>query len=248
MAEYKEKFLKSFTLAEILIVLMVIGVLATMTIPSLLRGVQGMHFRASYSKAANTIINLTAAEKVSGNLPAKTSVDGADSLFDSLSDNLPVIGYLPAKDLNLGTGTPLNIVKIDTERPTGRGRYRNWILTDGKFSYLVTQAAIDSKKDCCSSKLEIINNQTDNTASAEAPRANNGTTNDALSNRSCYVIYVDVNSVTSGPNTTFSNSLAKKTKINSIVDDTYPIYVGIDGATSGNPNTTITGRITSAMK
>ena len=43
---------KGFTLAEILIVLMVIGVIATMTIPSLMKGVAEAQYKAAYKKGA----------------------------------------------------------------------------------------------------------------------------------------------------------------------------------------------------
>ena len=40
-----------FTLAEILIVLMVIGIIATMTIPGLMKGVQEAQYKTAYKKA-----------------------------------------------------------------------------------------------------------------------------------------------------------------------------------------------------
>ena len=42
---------KGFTLAEILIVLMVIGIIATMTIPGLMKGVQEAQYKTAYKKA-----------------------------------------------------------------------------------------------------------------------------------------------------------------------------------------------------
>ena len=41
---------KGFTLAEILIVLMVIGVIATMTVPSLMKGVNEATYKTAYKK------------------------------------------------------------------------------------------------------------------------------------------------------------------------------------------------------
>ena len=64
---------KGFTLAEILIVLMVIGIIATMTIPGLMKGVQEARFKTAYKKAYNTIVNLSAMASVNGELPVKGS-------------------------------------------------------------------------------------------------------------------------------------------------------------------------------
>ena len=64
---------KGFTLAEILIVLMVIGVVATMTIPSLMRGVQDAQFKTAYKKAFNAVVNIAAMESISGNFVANQS-------------------------------------------------------------------------------------------------------------------------------------------------------------------------------
>ena len=46
---------KGFTLAEILIVLMVIGVIATLTVPTMMKGVTEAQLKTSYKKAYNTI-------------------------------------------------------------------------------------------------------------------------------------------------------------------------------------------------
>ena len=58
------RFKKGFTLAEILIVLMVIGVIATMTVPSMMKGVQEAQYKTGFKKAYNTITNLYAMLQV----------------------------------------------------------------------------------------------------------------------------------------------------------------------------------------
>ena len=81
---------KGFTLAEILIVLMVIGVIATMTIPSMMKGVTEAQLKAGYKKAYNTIANFAAMERVAGNLPQKAAVEDAALLYQSLNASLSV--------------------------------------------------------------------------------------------------------------------------------------------------------------
>lgn len=239
---------KAFTLAEILIVLMVIGVIATMSIPALMKGVNSSQFKATYSKAMNAIVNLTAAQKVSGSLPSRTSDKNADDLFDILVSNLAVKGYVPTSVAKLGGAEIISPDKVTMEQPVGDGRYKNWILTDDNFAYLITKSSGGAEDSTCFTKLEIIDYQANNTSGTTPPSADSGKTNDSLSHKACFVVYVDVNSVTSGPNTTFANSLGKNDKLPAIIDDTFPVYVGLDGATPGNQNTTITGRIAASLK
>ena len=81
---------KGFTLAEILIVLMVIGVIATMTVPSLMKGVNEAQFKTAYKKAFNAVTNIAAVEKISGQLPTSNSLTSAKNFFASLNANLSV--------------------------------------------------------------------------------------------------------------------------------------------------------------
>ena len=60
---------KGFTLAEILIVLMVIGVIATMTVPSMMKNVQDAQYKTGLKKAYNTLANMTAKFGVEGKMP-----------------------------------------------------------------------------------------------------------------------------------------------------------------------------------
>ena len=74
---------KGFTLAEILIVLMVIGVIATMTIPTLLGAVQDQQYKTAYKKAFNQISGIMAMEAVGGSLPAKNKIAGNNSVHNN---------------------------------------------------------------------------------------------------------------------------------------------------------------------
>ena len=84
---------KGFTLAEVLIVLMVIGAIATMTIPSLMKGVTETQWKTAYKKAYNAVINLTAMERIAGSLPSTADATGVGLMFQSLQSNLSAKDY-----------------------------------------------------------------------------------------------------------------------------------------------------------
>ena len=237
------RFKKGFTLAEILIVLMVIGALATMTVPSLMTGVQNEQFKSLYKKALNSMTNLLAMAKLTGDLPIVANTATADKLFDILNSNLSVKGYALA-DVNnsaLNSGKILSPSQIldRLTNPHVEGRYWNWIITEDNMAYLIkkgSKSANNNNNDttgACKTKLGIIASQEENGPAAK-------------DNEICFTIYVDVNGVASGPNLAFTpenNQINANDALPKLIYDQFPIYVGFDGATAGNPKTTVTGRI-----
>ena len=228
------RFKKGFTLAEILIVLMVIGALATMTIPSLIKGVTEAQYKTSYRKALNAMINLTTMEKLSGNLPSTNA--SPDKLFDLLAGSLSVKSYIANGEGNaalLGNGVTATVSNYTATKPT-ENKSTNWIVSEDNIGYLVQAGAAS-----CKSKMDIIQGQTGNANLETTP---------------CYVIWVDVNGLSAGPNLKIENKagdgnyVADSAQFNTLEQDQYPIYVGTDGATAGNQKTTVTGRIAADLK
>ena len=196
-------------------------------------------------------------EKLSGNLPSTTSAEGAGKLFDILSASLSVKAYVPLSKNTLataGTGTTVSVDDYDTARPSDTkdaqnntvSRAQNWIVTEDNFAYLVAQTSNTTK---CETKIELNATQGKITSEeSSAAKLTSGKTNDTLASKACYVIYVDVNGLSSGPNTVIQNTILSTKKVPAITDDTFPVYVALDGATSGNQKTTITGRIAADLK
>ena len=60
---------KVFTLSEILIVLMIIGFISALTVPSLMKTINEAQIKTAYKKAFNTISNLYAMEIIAGQTP-----------------------------------------------------------------------------------------------------------------------------------------------------------------------------------
>ncbi len=248
---------KGFTLAEILIVLMVIGAIATMTIPSLMKGVTESQWKTAYKKAYNAVVNLTAMERIAGQLPSTPDKTGVGKMFQSLNQNLAVKDYAAApasisdaeptytasqfkSAIQFSVATSADQSETPAEGDdTGEtlnagtiGDISPWITTDDNISYLVTKPAGSGT---CSTKLEI------NSAGADA---------DAQA-KACVVVVVDVNGLTNGPNKVepqISSTLDASTSLSSLTGDRYYIYIGIDGATAGSKKSTVTGRIVSDLK
>ena len=242
---------KGFTLAEILIVLMVIGAIATMTIPSLMRGVTESQWKTAYKKAYNTIVNLTAMERISGQLPSSANEVGITKMFQSLNSNLSVKDYA-AIPTDLSDGNTLTTsafysgVKFTDAAgnlldPGGDDVYdasaindiSPWIITEDNLAYIVTTSGESS----CGTKQQI--NAAENAADA--------------AKLSCVYIVVDVNGLTNGPNIiepqlTGTQGLTPQNAMNTLTGDRYYIFVGLDGATAGSKKTTVTGRIAADIK
>lgn len=251
---------KGFTLAEILIVLMVIGVIATMTIPSMMKGVAEAQLKAGYKKAYNTIVNFAAMEKISGTLPAKATDAGVKALYAGLNSSLSVKEYgfdatgsaavsadYSRTCLNLaaaggegetdtlGTGTDCAQVTYE-DASAGAATTGNsaWITTDDGMSYQVYKGGATAN--------QALTKQEINAAASEA---------DAVTASSA-VIIVDVNGLGKGPNLFekqgYEVELEEGKSLDTITGDRYKIYVGSDGATAGPKNFTVTGRMVADSK
>lgn len=236
---------KGFTLAEVLIVLMVIGAIATMTIPSLMKGVTETQWKTSYKKAYNAVINLCAMERISGALPSTADSAGISKMFESLNANLSVKDYADASATAIDSGTVVltkdlkngvtftdsngSTVNTGTNQATFGNNMSAWITSDDGISYAVVNGT------GCGTKQQIDG-------------AENIT--DVLQN-SCVVVVVDVNGLTKGPNILEpqqTDGITSTATLGTLTGDRYYIFVGRDGATAGPKGVTVTGRIAGDLK
>lgn len=249
---------KGFTLAEILIVLMVIGVIATMTIPSMMKGVTEAQLKTGYKKAYNTISNFAAMERVSGTLPARATQDNIDSLYTALNNSLSVKGYATdgmnsgtvnptgsgvkcitlANGSTLGTsdGTCATVDAATTDSGTIGNNATAWIVTEDNIAYAVVQGGATTTNAYTKQQIAALDSDADATLHSSA------------------VIYVDVNGITKGPNTFEVQGVSETLDIqnysplDTITGDRFKIYIGIDGATAGPREGTATGRMAADIK
>jgi len=263
---------KGFTLAEILIVLMVIGVIATMTIPSLMKGVAEAQYKAGYKKAYNAIVNLAAMERISGQLPTKPDASQANTFFVAMANSLSVKEFISSATTSThdtqhidsgvvalpGDGKASaklsddQIVGLSSAAATNQAssiaatsaNNTAWIVTDDGLAYTILIGSGEAANDC-GLKADITSADT-----AEAAIA-----------KSCLVIVVDVNGLYKGPNRleiqntsggttgTAADTIASATtKMATLTRDQYYIYVGSDGATAGPVGTTVSGRVVADLK
>ena len=254
---------KGFTLAEILIVLMVIGVIATMTIPSMMKGVTEAQLKAGYKKAYNTIANFAAMERVAGAWPAKGTAENMALLYQGLNSSLSVKTFarqsvnegavLQSSDDNYkacitaeinGTNTTIgsgndcfeiHTAAAATENGTASSVDEIWIVTEDNIAYTVQNGGRTDQN--CATKQAISAAEDDNAAAA----------------LSCFVMVVDVNGLAKGPNTLETqglgqNEITDTSSMETLTGDQYKIYTGLDGATSGPRSATVTGRIMADLK
>ena len=83
-----------FTLAEVLVTLMIIGVIAAMTIPSLMQSTAQQEFRAAFKKAVSMINQAVTLNYALDGMDA-TDYTG-ESFFDIMSQRLNVLSSVPA--------------------------------------------------------------------------------------------------------------------------------------------------------
>ncbi len=249
---------KGFTLAEILIVLMVIGVIATMTVPSLMKGVNEATYKTAYKKAFNAVTNIAAVEKISGQLPATSTQTAAENFFASLNSNLSVKEYYPmgntgditkvqdietkstvydktkvgSTEFKLGPGT-----KSTGESSLGKNKFSSWMITEDGLAYAVTYTGgAGCGKDGKEGTKAYINSKT---------------TMAEVHDQACLIVAVDVNGIMKGPNileAQVSKGIASNAKLDTLVSDRYYIYIGTDGAATGPKGITVSGRLLSDMK
>lgn len=240
---------KGFTLAEILIVLMVIGVIATMTVPSMMKGVQEAQYKTGFKKAYNTLTNLTGKLGVEGKMPAASGQFDITSFFIAMMDNLSVREvylYDPAQRAAApgtavrgvtywsdGTqrqfGPAVNAFAIAQQNNTSVDNY--WIITDDGIAYTLEEGPQNAT---CSEK-GVISRQT---------------TEEQMSLASCFRILVDVNGVNKAPNLLEPQSygLTRGNAMTALTGDRFHVYVGRDGVTTGNSGDHAAARIVADMK
>ncbi len=241
---------KGFTLAEVLIVLMVIGAIATMTIPSLMKGVTEQQWKTTYKKAYNALVNLCAMERVTGALPSAPDAASVTRMFDSLVNSLSIKNYSAATvkiDSKAALTTSEFKAGVKYTDPNGAtvtkgsatdqidystaGTQSPWMTADDGISYVVLKGAGTS----CGTKMDIDVATNTETASQQA----------------CVIIVVDVNGLAKLPNMIEpqqSGTLAATTQLTTLTGDQYYIFVGRDGASAGSMKTTVTGRIVGDLK
>ena len=241
---------KGFTLAEILIVLMVIGVIATMTVPSMMKGVTESQYKTGFKKAYNTITNMSAKLGVEGKMPVSSSQFDVTSFFVAMMENLSVreVAQYAVDNRAAALGSDVRGLTYFTDgaqktfgsgngtialNATNTTSVENvWISTDDGLAYTLQRPGAGT----CSEKGVIASNNTVAT----------------MFNASCFRILVDVNGLYKTPNFLEPQSdipaARRNTAMEALTGDRFYVFVGRDGVTAGNSRTNAAARIVADMK
>ena len=129
----KQKF--AFTFAEILATLLIIGVIASMTIPSLQEDARRRTYVAGCKKAYTTIANaVSLAEQENGPL-RKWNWNDPDEIIDSVRNNLNLLEYC-------GEDKSRKCFQNYTYEEYGSGAKGSWTVTNGRYLKLADGSQI----------------------------------------------------------------------------------------------------------
>ncbi len=147
---------KAFTLAEVLITLMIIGVIAAITIPSVYWTVQKTDLTAKFAKVYSSLAQcVKGVESLEGNVTQWTWSNGEQVFNDYFSKKFSVIEKcLPGAE---GCGdaqyTYLNGASVSNPFPTSLLRF---VTADGtKWLLGINSGCLDSKEYCALIRVDI---------------------------------------------------------------------------------------------
>lgn len=238
----------AFTLAEILIVMTVIGTIAALCVPAIMLGITNARYQAAYKKAYRAVHSIMAIEQLNGKLPTKTTKESVAGIFESLLENLSIKEFAPQEKTgpNDGVLTKTEDFKTSISYTGKNGKqatfgYGNnilqdstdwtsnpspWIVTEDNLAYSVIGI---SNSDCATKEeLNTINQV------------------DELNRKSCAIIIIDVNGLIIGPNLVEDqviNGIEANSKTKTLSKDRYYIYVGKNGTATGPKTTSLSGRL-----
>ena len=208
---------KGFTLSEILIVMVVIGVIVAIVVPSLCAKANAASIKKTLQKGFSVLANAYSIEFAVKPLP-KTKDDG-EKVIDALRNNTQIKSYLTCEG-----GVCSQKYEV---QPVG-----SWIITDDNIAYKVIQGGAEN----CATKQTITQIRN---------------TNDAIQ-ATCLAVVIDSGCVSKHMNEKNcvaiqdgTQELAKKTKTNNFIGEQMVVFVSNSGITTGNPDYTASGVITS---
>lgn len=230
------RFKQGFTLAEILIVLMVIGIISTMTVPSLMGGVTQQQYKTAFKKAYSQVANIMAMDKASDSLSTTGGDEAQKRVFASLNSNLSIKSHYAATEsaaVSASNASLRNARDFTVGQPLNTSYTQTWLNTEDGMSYLVIPT---TGTGACAKKASIM-------ALTTVPTT--GTS------QVCAIVLVDVNGLTKGPNVVepqLAAVVASNANMAALTGDRFYIFVGTDGATAGSEIYTVGGRIVTDAK
>ena len=233
---------KAFSLTEILIATMFMGIIASLTIPST---IESLKYREHVTAYKNSFEKIQQAVSLAG--ITDSSWSSAHKLYATLNDSLPVVGYTNAgiENGSIARTTPVVTINASTlaEKATwGEGDgaitvgsktgstitapngYSPWIVTENNLAFTLSTQNADPNS--CATVSNIFHS---GALTGDSHLANKA------SFISCATIIVDINGLNKGPNKLASYDELTEGEAREEVkgSDRFLIYVGVDGVSAG---------------
>lgn len=225
---------KAFTLAEVLIVMGIIGVLAMLTVPNMLSDVASKKRSTSFKKAYTSLSNVYASYFTGANqAPSTNTTLAANNLYVALISKFNVDYFYKFNNGAIEKKYDPIITEATSSAERGdeknKDAYDRWIKTNDGFAYLIERGSV-----ACASRL-VINEKT------TLPDAKKET---------CMTVTVDYNAEKS-PNKNCAEvsnagegSTITEDAISKLEDcDQLTFLLSDHGFTAGNSGTTVGGAI-----
>ena len=264
---------KGFTLAEIILVLAIIGVIAALSIPTAIKSVDEANFKASYKKAYSEIVEFTSARSLLDKLPHKRSAKQAAYFYKDLVNSSHISYFIKENPIDGGIiekpfGPNVlkssfnlkvddDIIKITANAGgSSKGTARDTGILEGVAPGLDKISTWLQTTDDIAYAV-MVTSDDNSKCVPEADISGKISVKDALE-AACVLVVVDVNGLHKGPNRLEAQSsedgkpgadvVGSKDKLSKLTGDRYYIYIGSDGASPGPEATSVSGRLIGDVK
>ena len=260
------KIKKAFTLAEIMISISVVSVIAVMTIPGLLKSTTEKQYRMGLKKCYNTLASSYATARIKGmhpmiqageNYAETTKYTALRNFYISMLENMQIreiTRFKPNQDQGKIDTKKSSILVTYYPTPTSTTPKTVGINTTGSSSDNVDLTKSSGKTVHTWITTEdglsyyLIN---DRQYRCQSKRVISSNANiEDMINNSCIALHVDVNGIHKGPNIyepTYKENLTGR-KTPHLTGDMYYLFVGSDGISAGNSDNFISARIIEDIK
>lgn len=259
------KFKKGFSLAEIVIAVLIIGIIATLTIPNSMKSMDRRHKITAYNIAFAGVATSVDTIRHEGD-DRICDQDGSNKwqqekcihrVFRVINKDTNAEGYICGNNAND------NLYQLNTSYKLSNIKYKtNW--TSNENSKIKTKVGQGS--DYCDKKggsspwiltksgivYSVYINESIQRTCGTILEINSAGSDDEAFKKACGVVVIDYNGLHKGPNTFPKDSIGGNIQT-AITDDEFEdildsadrffIYIGNDGITAGSPTATISGRL-----
>ena len=204
-----------FTLSEVLITLTLIGIITTLTIPSLVASTDKSKKATTFKKAYNSVSGAYTQA-----LTEKPGITNVSDLADAMIKHLNVKYFIKPADAEVADSKPTKESTHGlTKSDNNKDNETNWIITEDGIGYKIKQV-LQTNKACDLKKVDFAAASTfDDT-------------------KYCYLITIDIDGPQKGNNADAEVTVDNENEISAIAGDRFYVYATQQGLTAGNKDWT----------